>query len=507
MSIGAFDDQQKGYIAHLQDVLHKREYHLAELINEVVYAEEERYKALQEANSLRELSTRLEDVVNKLLEYNIIIHKEVILPVLIDTNGASGLTRSAGASSEENSTTARSLTNVLDGLLDEPHLSSETKRLLRGVLQKQQKNDLRLGGSSGPHSNSLTPSAALLHSAPHEPPALEEASVHKATRQAILLTSSLLQNQETLAQLLHGIQTQAKDLLHRSNVLGTMEVQDRPQTVSESDAQQQKRTRTIAPFRLEKQRNAEFGRDAPRGPLCERDPAAGGAAAAVSPAAAAQADESWLQEREQLKRELAYTQQRVLQEQALSRELKRQVSQLEVGAAAPTVPSAASSSTCPHCEKMRLEMAKNLSYYQATKTAWKTEKQHLRNDIASLRLQVKETANDASPSAEPPSAGALTSGPQCYTKEAASNRKIGQLEATVSALKADLHIMEMRMSIMLDERDAERRRILAAHEQERQRLRDEKDKCQRIINSMSRELQGLSQISSGTHPAITSIAG
>ena len=70
-------------------------------------------------------------------------------------------------------------------------------------------------------------------------------------------------------------------------------------------------------------------------------------------------------------------------------------------------------------------------------------------------------------------------------------------------MKADLQIMEMRMSIVQDERDAERRRIMAAHEQERERLRRERDECQKLIDKMSRELQGLSRANTGT-PAIMS---
>ncbi|CAJ1993278.1 hypothetical protein conserved [Leishmania donovani] len=512
MSLAAIDDHQKGDVVHLQYLLRKREYHLAELINEVVFAEQERYKAVQEAHGLRELATGLEDVINKLLEYHIALHREVLLPVLKDSAGSSGDARSVGASPEENSTAVGSSKDLLEDLLGKPRLPSETKRLLQTALQQKQRGERLSGGGIGLHGNSSL----------WRPHADAEAPVHPATHRAIALSASLLQNQERLAQLLHSIQTQAKNLLHHWDGLGGTEALDGCPSISEPTVRQQGPTSNVAPFRLENLhqhsnraraieealRSVERERDTLQMQLRERDAAAAAAAAASAPTPVVQPDDSWMEERAQLQKELAYAQERVLQEQARNQRLKRQVSQLEkVASASPIAPSAAGPSTCTHCEKTRADMKKQLSDYHAAKAAWKAEEQRLKEDIASLRLQAKESVKDASlPSASPP-VGALAGSPQRDPSWPASERKIGQLEAKVAAMKADLQIMEMRLAIVQDERDAERRRILDAHERERQRLRDERDECQRIIDKMSRELQSLSRMSYSAPPAITSTAG
>ncbi|TPP47876.1 hypothetical protein CGC20_14450 [Leishmania donovani] len=420
MSLAAIDDHQKGDVVHLQYLLRKREYHLAELINEVVFAEQERYKAVQEAHGLRELATGLEDVINKLLEYHIALHREVLLPVLKDSAGSSGDARSVGASPEENSTAVGSSKDLLEDLLGKPRLPSETKRLLQTALQQKQRGERLSGGGIGLHGNSSL----------WRPHADAEAPVHPATHRAIALSASLLQNQERLAQLLHSIQTQAKNLLHHWDGLGGTEALDGCPSISEPTVRQQGPTSNVAPFRLE-----NLHQHSNRARAIEE--------ALRSP------DDSWMEERAQLQKELAYAQERVLQEQARNQRLKRQVSQLEkVASASPIAPSAAGPSTCTHCEKTRADMKKQLSDYHAAKAAWKAEEQRLKEDIASLRLQAKESVKDASlPSASPP-VGALAGSPQRDPSWPASERKIGQLEAKVAAMKADLQIMEMRLAIL-----------------------------------------------------------
>ncbi|KAG5492346.1 hypothetical protein GH5_01264 [Leishmania sp. Ghana 2012 LV757] len=523
MSLTGFDDTQRVDVAHLQHLLHKREYHLAELINEVVFAEQERYKAVQEAHGLRELTTRLEGVVNKLLEYNITIHREVLLPVLIDSVRSNDDARSVGASPVEDSTAVGSSKDCIDDLLLEPCLSSETKRLLQAVVKQRRKAERQSSGHTRLHVNVSSPSAAPSGSAARIPPVDAEASVTPATRRAIVLSDSLLQSQESLAQLLHTIQAQARDLLRHWNELGGNELQDRQQPLRESTVRRQKSTSEVAPFRLENLhqrscrvreieealRSVEGERDALQAQLRERDATADAAAVAASAQTpAAQPDESWLKEKAQLEKELAYAQQRVLQEQARSQELKKQVSQLEkIAAASPITPFEAISSSWTNCEKMQEEIKNITADYHAAKTAWKAEEQRLQKEIASLRLQAKEPVNDASlPSASPPVSGSVGAPPYC-APGTETERKVGRLEALVAALKADLQIMETRMSIAQNEWCDERRRILTAHERERQRLLDEKSECQTLIDKMSRELQSLSRISASAPPAITSIAG
>ncbi|CAJ1012386.1 hypothetical protein Q4I28_007699 [Leishmania naiffi] len=522
MSLTTVDDRQRDDVVHLRVLLQKREYHLAELINEVVYAEQERYKAVQEASSLRELVSRLEDIINKLLEYHMTIHKEVLLPALIDSAGKSGDAHSVRAPAAEGFTVVGSSKDVLDDLLGEPRLSSETKNLVQGVLQQKRKGERLSSSDAELHGNSSSLLAALSNAAPSRQPADAEASVDHARRRAIVLSSSLLQNQEELVQLLRSIRIQTEDLRHHWDRLRGVEVQDRQQPLRESTVRQQKPISDVAPFRLENLRqhsnrthtleealrSVEKERDALRVQLRERNAAAAAALEANTPPKVVQPDESWHEEMAQLKKELAYAQQRVLQEQARNQGLKKQVSQLEkVAAASPITSSATSPTTCVHCEKTRADMHNQSSDFQAAKTTWKEEERRLKKEIASLRLQVKEPVNKTSLPLPSPPVGALTDAPQCYASGTTSERKIGHLEATVASTKADLQIMEMRMAVMQSEWDSERRRILAAHEQERRRLCDERDECQRIIDKMSLELQALSQMSSRAPLAIPSIAG
>ncbi|KAG5467044.1 hypothetical protein LSCM1_01224 [Leishmania martiniquensis] len=523
MSLAGFDDTQRDDIAHLQRLLHKREYHLAELINEVVFAEQERYKAVQEAHGLRELTTRLEGVINRLLEYNIAIHREVLLPVLIDSIGNSGGARSAEASPAEEPTAVGSSQDFLDDLLGEPRLSSETKRLLRAVVKERRNGERQPSAQRKLHGYPPSPQAALAESTPGRPPVGAEVTAPQATRRAIVLSDSLLQSHETLAQLLHTIQTQTQDLLCRWNELGTTESPERQQPLREPTPPRQNSAIDVASFRLENlhQRSClireleealqsvEKERDALQVQLRECDAAAVAATTVASASTSvAQSNESWLKEKAQLEKELAHAQQRVLQEQARSQELEKQVFQLERVAAAPSItPSQPISFACTQCERLRDDMKKQAADHHASRTAWKAEEQRLRKDIASLQRQAQEPVNDAAlSSSSPPVSGSLGAPLHCLPRPEAE-RKVGQLEAVVATLKADLQIMETRMAIAQDEWCAERRRILAAHERERQRLCEEKNECQSIIDNMSRELKNLSQMSPTAQPAITSTAG
>ncbi|GET92984.1 hypothetical protein, conserved [Leishmania tarentolae] len=522
MSLTTDDDKQKGNVAHLQYLLRKREYHLAELINEVVFAEQERYKAVQEAQGLRELSTNLEDVINKLLEYHITIHREVFLPVLKDSAKKGGDARSASACPGEDSSDVRCSKDLLEDLLGKPRLPSETKRLLQTALQQQQKHERLSSGSIGLHSDSSPTPAAPSGSAPFRPLVDTEGPVHHATHRAIALSASLLQNQETLAQLLHSIQTQAENLLHHWGRVGDTEAPERWPSISDRSGRQQKPTSGVASFRLENLhqhsnraraieealRSIERERDALQVQLGEHHATAVAAAATSAPTPAVQPDESWMEERAQLKKELAYAQQCVLQEQQRSQKLKTQVSQLEkVVLSSPIAASSVSPSTCTQCEKMRADMKKQLADYTAAKAAWKAEEKRLIEKITSLRRQANKPVKGGSLASPSSPAEALAGVVQHDSASPASERKIGSLEAKIAAMNADFHIMEMRLAIMQNERDAERHRILAAHERERQYLRHERDECQRTIDKMSRELQSLSRMSTSALPVITSTAG
>jgi hypothetical protein len=590
MSLTAVNPESQRDVALLQDLLHKREYHLAELIDEVVFAEQERYKAVQEAHSVRELATHLEEAFDKLLYYHITMHKEVLLPALVasvDVDGVNSRRASVSCTrptEDENYESGGDATadratpsnDFLNDLLTEPQLSRETKHLLQAVMQ-QRKN--RGAGTSARLSTTPLPSPSSRAVYDHRnggdgvgegvrSPTDTHEVAQRATRRAIVLSDSLLRNQETLTRLLRSIQDQTEEMLDRlsqegnaaiggsephllhhpavklrsdSNMMQTSSPHSSAAATLKRRNSEAAATASTASFRLdnlhqhsdrvreieESLRKVEEERDALQRQLLERE---SGPMTTYADKALATEKEAWGKERVHLKQELAYAQQRALEEQARCRELKKQVAQLEQIAATspiPVPPPPARPDTCNHCEKLRTELKKTAADYHNAKAVWKSTEQRLKAEVESLQRHVQEaeakavsaetvavaaTALEKERSLAPPvsptaskDAAATSAAAQTprYPAGPSSERKIGQLEATVAAMKADLQIMEMRMSIIQDEREAERRRILAAHEQERARLRRERDECQKIIDKMSRELQGLSRSNVGV-PAIAS---
>lgn len=583
MSLAAIDPESQRDVVLLQDLLHKREYHLAELIDEVVFAEQERFKAVQEAHSVRELATHLEHAFDQLLQYHITMQKEVLLPTLVasvDVDGVNSrrasLARSrsgdeagydvnGGADQADFPTPSN---DFLNDLLAEPQLSRETKQLLQAVMQQRRSRKSATSAAARPFPPSMSLATSPVEAAD---------VVQHTTRRAIVLSDSLLRNQETLTRLLRSIQDQAETMLDRwshgeanthhkiSELPSARPAATAPadpdvvQTPSQRGATTSKPSlpdaSPVAPFRLENLhqhserareieealRRVEAERDALQWQLRERESAPPveskkEVAEAAASARLAAETEAWGRERVHLKQELAYAQQRALEEQAKCRDLKKQVAQLEqIAATSPIAapPPPAQSTPCRHCEKARAELKRKAADYHAAKAAWRAEEQRLRAEVAGLKQELSEAeaktasavaaasataaaaalqkerrlvAAQAAPTASAPAigAGAATSSAATprYPAGPSSERKIGQLEATVAAMKADLQIMEMRMSIVQDEREAERRRILAVHEQERERLRRERDECQKIIDKMSRELQGLAR----TTPDVPAIA-
>ncbi|KPA86565.1 hypothetical protein ABB37_00701 [Leptomonas pyrrhocoris] len=535
MSLTATNPEDQRNVALLQDLLQKREYHLAELIDEVVFAEQERFKAVQEAHSVRELANNLENAFDKLLQYHITMHKEVLLPALVaseQVNGAKGRRTSTSrllngeAKGEENndtddgSGTATPSNDFLNDLLNDPQLSRETKQLLQAVMQ-QRNGRSAVTPTPQPATPLLSTSAVAGPFEGGRAPAEANKVARRATHRAIVLSDSLLQNQEKLAQLLRSIQDQAEDMLERWSKDGNAAAGSPAPRREDSNG-----VRTpVAAFRLANLyqhsdrareieaalRSVEEERDSLQRQLRERETVADPRG---SSAAAHAEKEAWGKERVHLKQELAFAQQRALEEQARCRELKKQVAQLEQIAATspipPPPPSAAHSTLCANCEKTRAELKRKAADYHTAKAAWKTKEESLVKEVEALQHRIEEaaavagTARSLAPHSPPSTSakGAAAESPR-YPAGPSSERKIGQLEATVAAMKADLQIMEMRMSIVQDEREAERRRLLAAHEQERERLRRERNECQAIIDAMSHELQKLSRADAGV-PAITS---
>lgn len=545
MSLAAVDPESQRDVALLQDLLHKREYHLAELIDEVVFAEQERFKAVQEAHNVRELATHLENAFDKLLQYHITMHKEVLLPTLaasVEGEGkpsrrpstparADGVCNDGNFGDENGAFTgaASPSNDFLNDLLTDPQLSRETKQLLHAVVEQR-------GGLGETGRNELSrpppPSRGAADSS-------SDVALH-ATHRAIVLSDSLLKNQETLTRLLRSIQDQAEAMLRHGTASTTASSSRAPtpavtaradpnmvHTPSQRSAAASKQRTSdvspVAPFRLENLyqhsdrareieaalRNVEAERDTLQRQLRDREHAATAAATATS-----SEKEAWGKERVHLKQELAYAQQRALEEQARCRELKKQVTQLEqVAAASPISAAPARTTPCSRCEKARSELKAKAADYHAAKAAWQEEEHRLRREIEALQKDVREAAVKAERNlltAPAPTATTVVTttttdeSPRYHSAGPSSERKIGQLEATVASMKADLQIMEMRMAIVQDEREAERRRLLSAHAQERERLRRERDECQAIIDKMSRELQGLSRCVTAAPPAIAS---
>ncbi|KPI90746.1 hypothetical protein ABL78_0182 [Leptomonas seymouri] len=545
-------------VALLQDLLHKREYHLAELIDEVVVAEQERFKAVEEAHSVRELATHLESAFNKLLEYHITMHKEVLLPALVASvkvDGASTQRTSAsrqlngemnGKENHDDGNGADKATpsnDFLNDLLTEPQLSRETKRLLQAVMQ--QRRDRGALTPTRQEAAPLASSSALYDKYGDGPSDDAGGVVQRATRRAIVLSDSLLQNQETLTRLLRNIQNQAEEMLDHWSKKGSLP--DGNSTASPAVTlggvdphivrSPSPRSAAAASFRLEnlhqhsdraraieeELRKVEEERDTLQKQLLKRQSVSD---AKASNAALPSEKEAWDKERVHLKQELAYAQQRALEEQSRCRKLKKQVAHLEQIAAASPIPPPSppvKAATCKHCQKVQAEMKKTAADYRAAEAAWEAEKDGLNREIWSLQCRVEAAEAGAGmataqataagtegglappPPFSPPSTssnGATAQAPR-YPAGPSSEREIGKLEAKVAAMKADLQIMETRMSIVQSEREAERQRILAAHEQERDRLRSERDQCQKIIDKMSRELKLLSR-SNAQMPAITS---
>lgn len=439
----------------LQEQLKQREYHLAELVDEIVFAERERAKAVEEVECVRELATHLERSFQKFLQFHITMSHDILYPLLAQwPNPTSCMAPNAADISRQK----QEVTQALKELQSESQISKETKKLMGAVLQ-----------STSTVAPSLNRGAAT------------DLAVDESARRVVVLSDSLLENQMTLSNLLRDLRNQAEGLLHRwACKQGEMDFprvegqQSRaggratsPFTVSHP--QQSRSSATTASFRLENisQRNGrtlEMQEDLAKVEK-ERD------------MLQAQLQEQGLQrdvvkalqdEKTQLQDQLLYMQRRSLQEQALCRKLKERISQLEEQ---PVIKSP-EGAPCFQCESVKAEQELMKHRMQNEIEALKTDKKTLESVNAAM------TASALKPCSSP----------------SGQEHKIGKLEGTIASLEAELKIMEMRLSMLQSDRDGERDRILALHEQEKERLRRERNEFREIVSKMSKEVEGLAAV-------------
>ncbi|ORC91998.1 uncharacterized protein TM35_000042120 [Trypanosoma theileri] len=110
-------------IEKLDSDLKKRELHLAELIDEVVYAEDNKDKALRRAESARYLVIQLESLLQDLLGYVKVIEGNVLLPAFLELGSVVP---------QEPVMNREAISHALQNL-SEDNLSTRTKKLITAV--------------------------------------------------------------------------------------------------------------------------------------------------------------------------------------------------------------------------------------------------------------------------------------------------------------------------------------------------------------------------------------
>ncbi|EAN80768.1 hypothetical protein, conserved, partial [Trypanosoma cruzi] len=110
-------------IEKLDKDLKKRELHLAELIDEVVYAEDRKDKAVRRAESARYLVNQLEGMVQNLLGYLKLIEGDILLPAFLELSCVMP---------QEPLKSREVIAQTLEKIVEDS-LSSRTKKLIAAV--------------------------------------------------------------------------------------------------------------------------------------------------------------------------------------------------------------------------------------------------------------------------------------------------------------------------------------------------------------------------------------
>lgn len=433
---------QLAVTAHkLQEQLKQREFHLAELIDEVVYADGRCEESLQGSLALQHGAAQLERAFQQLLRFHVVLSEDVILPSLLDTvqrrmNGATLL-------DDETRRTLRQISAA-------PHaVARPTQQLIDKVLATD--------------AHALDSGAGDTVDGNGEPPGRN----HKL-EQAIVLGGQLCRHQRDL---LGGLEKVHECLA--AAVTGDDSIDGIPWSPTRAAS-----TDAVMTINREMRR-----RSSP-----SRSPADGAAIAELRDQLAdtraerdrllsqlqAQAKSdtvvaSLLTDKRQLENELLYAQRRTLEEQGRGRDLRQRV--LELEAAVDRLRRAGSQGLVTGEEELR-RLSRGADVARASLEG---EVERLRAENRAL-VDAGERLMLNSPSGE-----------------VSAKRKAAKLEGVVAALKTDLHIMENRLAVIQDQRGAERERIVAQFEAEKQRLRRERDECQSLIDQMADELNLLSR--------------
>lgn len=452
-------------IAKLDCDLKKREVHLAELIDEVLYAEQNKEEAMRRAESARHLITQLEGIFQDLLGYLKLIEGDVLLPAFLELSNVAPQEFVA-----DRMVIRRALENIA-----EDNLSSRTKKLVAAV------KDI-----SSATKNRATREAFLRK--------LTEESVNVGD--AILLSGLLLEKKDELTALLGDLRDRVCSILqgNRPELLGGGRVEstgvNRKTSLDLDDLQEQLRLA--------------------RGGDC--------AGFARTPH----------EDVRRMERKLQDAHERLLKEQSTSQDMMTRIKALELNARQlerekTLLHEEIRELRCDQSSKggrsfmdqqraeeemrqLRAELDRVIAEKDAKCITMESQITDLRaqnailvkenqehneriekkvQQIASLQSSNEELRRELLEMRQ----RMLSSSPSATTYERGGALK-GH-ETTVSALTQELGIAERRMAEASARHEADRNKIIAQFEEERGRYRAERKECDALLERMANELERL----------------
>lgn len=434
----------------LQKVLQQREFHLAELIDEVVYAEECKDEAIRGNATVQQSANELEGALQQLIHFHVFLTEEVIMPTLLDAvklrlGNNDGTTVSVLDSKTR---------HALQALAASPSLSRMTQQLVRKALAAD--------------------AEALRDAVAAQPSAADTPGGNRTIEQAIVLSGTLWRKQRELLADLDEIKQRLEVIL-----VTEREGQAEPHGSSPSPGRRGRSAEALMSINRHLRRSSPSG-DAPlstggalveaqeqlllaqreRELLWERQQEREKSETVVS---------SLLADKRQLENELLYAQRRTLEEQNRNRDLKQRVQELQEVLERTT-------------HETKKGLVNSEAEIQRISRGADVARASLESEVARLRTENQSLVESNERLMQNPSSG-----------ETQARHRAAKLEGIVSSLKTDLQIVESRLAVIQEQREAERQRILYQHDREKQRLRTERDECQQLIDKMAVELRLLSQ--------------
>ncbi|KAF5221046.1 hypothetical protein ECC02_005912 [Trypanosoma cruzi] len=476
-------------IEKLDKDLKKRELHLAELIDEVVYAEDGKDKAVRRAESARYLVNQLEGMVQNLLGYLKVIEGDILLPAFLELSCVMP---------QEPLKSREVIAQTLEKIVEDS-LSSRTKKLIAAVreIPSETKN--------------LATREVFMRTVAKESVSVED---------AIVLSGLLLERKEELTAFMDDLRDRVQYILQGNRSESPGEGMNRSVGTIKNACFDHEELQ-------EKLRRVENERDALRQQILSR----GENTLRMNPAFQEETEalgKQFLDSRYLLSKAQSNSQAMGVRVEALEREieemcrekkmLQNEVQFLKRDQISRSRFYAEERRVEEGSKQLRAELDRIISEHaviiaateskmadlRAQNTILLTEKQEYKQHMDDKNHQIAnlQRTNDLlRRELFELQQKILSSSPSSIKNE--HSESVQGLESTVAGLTAELNALERRLADVSARNQEERKQIVAQYEEERSRYKAERQECDALVERMANELEKLAMENRSLRAAAT----